>query len=177
MEMTKLVRRMRVSLIVCFAILVVFYQAVRNAIAEVEREELVGEKIIEMGRDKVVGEKNTLDETVNSYEGIDRSSKVRNTGDNWVSWEIILKKMTNGNIRTILMWFLQQPTELFHRPSSSTTGKVELPFKSLFSHTTTLVTATNNPGCPSAVPRRCSSCSSSSLRRTSSGLSMSYIMI
>ena len=109
MEMTKLVRRMRVSLIVCFAILVVFYQAVRNAIAEVEREELVGEK-------------NTLDETVNSYEGIDRSSKVRNTGYNWVSWEIILKKMTNGNIRTILMWFLQQPIELFHRPSSSTTG-------------------------------------------------------
>ena len=85
--MTKLVRRMRVSLIVCFAILVVaFYQAVRSAIAEVEREELVGEK-------------NTLKETkINSYEMIVGSSTVRNTGDNWVSWEIVVKKMTKGNI-------------------------------------------------------------------------------
>ena len=78
---------MRVSLIVCFAILVVaFNQALRSAIAEVEREELVGEK-------------NTLEETkINSYEMIVGSSMVRNTGDNWVSWEIVVKKMTKGNI-------------------------------------------------------------------------------
>ena len=83
---------MRVSLIVCFAILVVaFYQAVRSAIAEVEREELVGEK-------NTLDEKNTQEETkINSYE-IVRSSMVRNTGDNWVSWDIVLKKMTKGNI-------------------------------------------------------------------------------
>ena len=87
MEMTKLVRRMPVSLIVCFAILVVsFYQALRSAIAEVEREELVGEK-------------NTPEETkINSNERIVGSSLVRNTGDNWVSWDIVLKKMTKGNI-------------------------------------------------------------------------------
>ena len=77
---------MRVSLIVCFAILVVSYQAVRSAIAEMEREELVGEK-------------NTLEETkINSYEMIVGSSMVRNTGDNWVSWEIVVTKMTKGNI-------------------------------------------------------------------------------
>ena len=83
---------MRVSLIVCFAILVVFYQAVRNAIAEVEREELVGEK-------NTLEEKNIPEETkINSYEMIVGSSTVRNTGDNWVSWEIVVKKMTKGNI-------------------------------------------------------------------------------
>ena len=77
---------MRVSLIVCFAILVVSYQELRSAIAEMEREELVGEK-------------NTLEETkINSYEMIVGSSMVRNTGDNWVSWEIVVKKMTKGNI-------------------------------------------------------------------------------
>ena len=93
MEMTKLVRRMRVSLIVCFAILVVaFHQAVRSAIAEVEREELVGEK-------NTLDEKNTQEETkINSYDRIVLSSMVRNTGDNWVSWEIVVKKMTKGNI-------------------------------------------------------------------------------
>ena len=84
---------MRVSLIVCFAILVVaFYQALRSAIAEVEREELVGEK-------NTLEEKNIPEETkINSYEMIVGSSMVRNTGDNWVSWEIVVKKMTKGKI-------------------------------------------------------------------------------
>ena len=84
---------MRVSLIVCFAVLVVsFHQALRSAIAEMEREELVGEK-------NTLDEKNTQEETkINSYERIVLSSMVRNTGDNWVSWEIVVKKMTKGNI-------------------------------------------------------------------------------
>ena len=84
---------MRVSLIVCFAVLVVsFHQALRSAIAEMEREELVGEK-------NTLDEKNTQEETkINSYERIVLSSMVRNTGDNWVSWEIVVKKMPKGTI-------------------------------------------------------------------------------
>ena len=80
--MTKLVRRIRVSLLVGFAILVVSYQAVRSAIAEMEREELVGEK-------------NTPDERINSYERIVHSNIVLIRGDR-VSWEIIVRKMTSG---------------------------------------------------------------------------------
>ena len=63
--MAKLMRRARVSLIVCLAILVVSYQAVRSAIAEMEME------------------KNSSDETINSNGRIVRSSIIRDRVPAW----------------------------------------------------------------------------------------------
>ena len=63
--MAKLMRRIRVSLIVCSAILVVSYQAVRSAIAEMEME------------------KNSSDETINSNGRIVRSSIIRDRVPAW----------------------------------------------------------------------------------------------
>ena len=63
--MAKLVRRIRLSLIVCLAILVVSYQAVRSAIAEMEME------------------KNSSDETINSNGRIVRSSIIRDRVPAW----------------------------------------------------------------------------------------------
>ena len=69
--MTKLVRRIRVSLLVCFAILVVSYQAVRSAIAEMET-------------DKLVSEKNSPDQTINSNGRIVGRSIVLDRVPAWV---------------------------------------------------------------------------------------------
>ena len=71
MTRVEYMRRIRVSLIVCFAILVVSYQAMKSAIAEMET-------------DKLVSERNSPDQTMNSNGRIVGRSIVLDRVPAWV---------------------------------------------------------------------------------------------